>query len=301
MGNASAPLQGIFPYLVSPVDPTTGKVKTTVLGRLVEYLIEQGIHGLSPLGSTGEFPYLSHEQRLAIVRTTVQAAGGHVPVVPGVAAFATADAIQQAHRYLEAGATGIVLMLQTFFPLPPTAIQEYFATVAETAECPVILYSNPGVLGADLNPEIIIELSKIENISYYKDASGNTGRLLTILNGAGDSIRFFSASAHIPLLVFALGGVGWMSGPACVVPRQCVRLWDLWQRGNWDEAFALQRRLWRINELFQKYSLAACVKAGLELQGFDVGGPIPPQPVLDRSAYDEIATALQDLALVVSA
>jgi len=289
-------LQGIYPYLVSPMDASTGRVRTAVLGRLAEHLVQHGVHGLSPLGSTGEFPYLNAEQRLEIVRTVVSAAAGQVPVVPGVAAFATADAIEQAQRYREAGATGIVLMLQTFFPVPPPAVAEYFRTVAAAVDCPVVLYSNPSVLGADLSPALVIELSQEPNIQYYKEASGSTGRLLTIANGAGDNIRFFSASSHIPLFVFQLGGVGWMGGPACLLPDASIRLYDLWQAGRRDEAFALQRRLWRINEVFQKYSLASCIKAGLEIQGFEVGGPIAPQPPLSRAAFDDIRDALQAIA-----
>jgi 4-hydroxy-tetrahydrodipicolinate synthase len=100
----------------------------------------------------------------------------------------------------------------------------------------------------------------------------------------------------VPLLVFLLGGVGWMAGPACVAPGQCVRLFDLAQAGRLEEAWALQRPLWRINEVFQKYSLAACIKAGLALQGFDVGPPVAPQEALPHEAVEEIGGVLRRLA-----
>jgi 4-hydroxy-tetrahydrodipicolinate synthase len=77
-----------------------------------------------------------------------------------------------------------------------------------------------------------------------------------------------------------IGGVGWMAGPACVVPRQSVRLYELCRAGRWDEAMALQRALWRINEAFARFNLAACIKAGLQAQGYAVGDPMPPQPAL---------------------
>ena len=86
---------GVFPYLVSPVD-AAGRVKAAALGRLVEELIAAGVHGLTPLGSTGEFAYLGNEQRVEVVRVTIEAASGGVPVVAGVAATATADAVAQA-------------------------------------------------------------------------------------------------------------------------------------------------------------------------------------------------------------
>src|SRR5690606_33865268 len=126
------------------------------------------------------------------------------------------------------------------------------------------------------------------NIQYVKDASSNTGRILTILNKTEGRIQVFSASAHVPVLVFLLAGVGWMAGPACLIPRLCVDLYRLAQAGRWDEAMAMQRPMWRLNELFAKYSLAGCVKAGLTLQGFDAGVPIAPQEPLSPQAIAEI-------------
>ena len=86
---------GVFPYLVSPVDPD-GKIRTGVLGRLCDDLITSGVHGLTPLGSTGEFAYLNNAQRTTVVQTTIEAAKGRVPVVAGVASTSTADAVAQA-------------------------------------------------------------------------------------------------------------------------------------------------------------------------------------------------------------
>src|SRR5581483_2593461 len=88
--------------------------------------------------------------------------------------------------------------------------------------------------------------------------------------------------------------VGWMAGPACLIPAECVRLWELSQAGQWAEALRLQRRLWRINEAFQKHSLAACVKAGLQVQGFDVGDPIAPQEPLTRAVLDDVRASLAE-------
>ena len=87
------------------------------------------------------------------------------------------------------------------------------------------------------------------------------------MNRCGERLRVFSASAHIPAAVMLIGGVGWMAGPACVVPRQSVRLYELCRAGRWDEAMALQRELWRINEVFARFNLAACIKAGLARAG----------------------------------
>ena len=96
---------GVFPYLVSPTD-ASGQIRTDVLGRLCDDLIKSGVHGLAPLGSTGEFAYLNREQRRTVVRTTIEAAAGRVPVVAGVASTSTVDAVAQAKAYEKDGADG---------------------------------------------------------------------------------------------------------------------------------------------------------------------------------------------------
>src|SRR5882757_8659402 len=101
-----ADFHGVFPYLVSPVD-AAGHIRAEVLGRLCDDLIASGVHGLTPLGSTGEFAYLNHAQRTSIVQTTIEAAKGRVPVVAGVASTSTSDAVTQARVYQKLGADGI--------------------------------------------------------------------------------------------------------------------------------------------------------------------------------------------------
>jgi 4-hydroxy-tetrahydrodipicolinate synthase len=141
---------------------------------------------------------------------------------------------------------------------------------------------------------VIARLAEHPRIKFIKDASTNTGRLLSIMNRC-PQMRVFSASAHIPAAVMLIGGVGWMAGPACIVPRQSVRLYDLCRAGRWDEAMVLQRTLWGINEAFARFNLAACIKAGLALQGYAVGDPVPPQPALTHDQRAVVAKTLASL------
>ena len=287
-------LHGVFPYLVSPVDEN-GRVKTEVLARLAGDLIAAGVHGLTPLGSTGEFAYLDNARRAAIVRTTIEAAAGRVPVVGGVASTATADAVAQARLYAKLGADGILAILESYFPLADPQVEAYFRAIADAVDVPVVLYTNPQFQRSDLSLDVVQRLSEHPRIRYIKDASTNTGRLLSIINRC-ERLKVFSASAHIPAAVMLIGGVGWMAGPACVVPRQSVRLYRLCRTGQWQQAMALQRELWRINEIFARFNLAACIKAALTLQGYDVGDPIPPQRPLGADECRVVAAALASVA-----
>jgi 4-hydroxy-tetrahydrodipicolinate synthase len=283
---------GVFPYLVSPVDEV-GRVRDEVLARLCEHLIAAGVHGLTPLGSTGEFAYLAWAQKRRVVEVTLEAAAGRVPVVAGVAATTTAEAVRQAVELERLGTAGILAILEAYFPVPDDGVVAYFRSVAEAVACPVVLYTNPQFQRSDLSLGAIERLAEVENIRYLKDASTNTGRLLSIMNRVGDRLGIFSASAHVPACVMLLGGKGWMAGPACLIPRQSVRLYELCRAGRWDDAMVLQRELWRLNQLFAKHALAACIKGGLEFQGFAVGDPLPPQPALDAAGRDEVRAALE--------
>jgi 4-hydroxy-tetrahydrodipicolinate synthase len=285
---------GVFPYLVSPVD-SGGNIRTDVLGRLCDDLIKSGVHGLTPLGSTGEFAYLNREQRSTVVQATIEAAQRRVPVVAGVASTSTADAVAQARACEKLGADGILAILEAYFPLSDAQVEGYFRAIADAVDIPVVIYTNPQFQRSDLTLDVIAKLAAHPRIRYIKDASTNTGRLLSIMNRCGDCLRVFSASAHIPAAVMLIGGVGWMAGPACIVPRQSVALYEFCKSARWDEAMVLQRRLWRVNEAFARYNLAACIKAGLAIQGYEVGDPIPPQAALTPDERQVIEAVLREI------
>ncbi|MGE0565846.1 MAG: dihydrodipicolinate synthase family protein [Pseudolabrys sp.] len=291
-----AKLHGVFPYLVSPVD-AAGKIDTAVLARLCDDLIKAGVHGVTPLGSTGEFAYLDREQRRTVVKATIEATNKRVPVIAGVASTATADAVAQARDYQAMGADGILAILEAYFPLKDAQVESYFRAIADAVDIPVVIYTNPNFQRSDLTLDVIERLGKHPRIEAIKDASTNTGRLLSIINRCPD-LNVFSASAHIPAAVMLIGGVGWMAGPACVIPRQSVKLYDLCRAGRWAEAMDLQRVLWRMNEAFARFNLAACIKAGLEIQGYPVGNPLPPQTALsadDRKTIEAILNSADAL------
>jgi 4-hydroxy-tetrahydrodipicolinate synthase len=289
---------GVFPYLVSPID-RDGRILGDVLGKLCADLIKTGVHGLTPLGSTGEFAYMTRAQRETVVAATIDAADGRVPVVAGVASTATADAVEQARRWQKLGADGILAVLEAYFPLKDGQVESYVRTIADAVDIPVVIYTNPNFQRSDLTIDVIARLSEHPRIRYIKDASSNTGRLLSIMNRCPE-MKVFSASAHIPAAVMLIGGVGWMAGPACIVPRESVRLYDLCRAGKWDEALRLQRDLWRINEAFARYNLAACIKAGLQIQGYAVGDPVPPQTPLgpdDRRVVEAVLARVSKLEM----
>lgn len=292
-----ADLEGVIPYLATPTTPQ-GEINTDMLTRLCEHLIGKGVHGLCPLGSTGEFAYLSRPQKVQVIETVVAAAEGRVPVIAGVAGTATPDAVAQAKVAQAAGADGILAVMEAYFPISENGVVSYFTAIADATDLPVTIYTNPNFQRSDLSLTAIERLSEHPNIVALKDASTNTGRLLSVINRVDGRLDVFAASAHITTAVMLIGGKGWMAGPSCLVPEKSVALFELCKARDWDTAMSLQRDLWAINETFAKYNLAGAIKAGLKLQGFDCGDPIAPQAPVSAEGVAEIKAVLRKLGAV---
>jgi 4-hydroxy-tetrahydrodipicolinate synthase len=286
-----SPFRGVVPYIVTPLKED-GEVNAELVCRLCNDLIAAGVHGIAPLGSTGEYAYLSNDQRSQMVAVTIDAVAGRVPVFAGVASYSVDGALLQAKTYGRLGVDGIVVALDAYFPLDETETFDYFWSAADAVDLPVAIYTNPNFQRSSLSISVVDKLSHHPNIRAIKDASTNTGRLLSILNRCEGRLDVLAASSHIPLCVMMLGGKGWFSGPACVVPRQSVALYELCARRDWPKALELQKKLWPVNEMFARYNLAACIKAGLERLGYPVGNPIPPQRPLTTEIRSEISSTL---------
>ena len=232
------------------------------------------MHGLTPLGSTGEFAYLSWPQQRRVVEVTLAAAAGRVPVVAGVAATTTAEAVRQAVALEGMGCAGILAILEAYFPVPEDGVVAYFSAIAQAVSCPVVLYTNPQFQRSDLSLGAIERLAELPNIRYLKDASTNTGRLLSIMNRVERPARRLQRVGPHPGLRHAARRQGLDGGAGLPDPapeRAPVRALPRGSLGRRDGPAA---RAVGLNDLFAKYALAACIKGGLEVQGFPVGDPL---------------------------
>ena len=177
------------------------------------------------------------------------------------------------------GADGILAILEAYFPLKDAQVEAYFRAIADAVDIPVVLYTNPQFQRSDLSLDVIARLGEHPRIRYIKDASTNTGRLLSIMNRAPKH------ESVLRLGAYSGGGDAdrrrRLDGGAGLHRAARERaLYDLCRAGKWPEAMTLQRELWRVNEAFARFNLAACIKAGLQIQGYAVGDPVPPQAAL---------------------
>lgn len=286
---------GVFPYLATPLTDD-GRVHGDALRRLVRRVIDAGVHGVTPLGSTGEFPYLTQRAREEVIATTVEAAAGRVPVVAGVGGFSVGEAVRQAEVAARLGADGLLCILQAYFPLGDREVVEFFRAVAGVSDLPVVVYHHPGVCHVRMTPALVESLAAIPTVSYMKEASGTMDLFTVSPRLAELGMRLFAATALSPTAAMLFGAVGWMSGPACVFPAESVRMYELCRGGRWEAAAEVERALDSVLGAFRRLGPAASVKALLRADGLDVGRPVAPVDGGDEDLRESLRLARRRLA-----
>ncbi len=214
-------LHGIFSALVSPTRPN-GDLDLPQLARMTEYLITSGVHGLTPLGSTGEFYALSPEERTQVLRTVLDTTKGRIPIVPGTNAGSTRDVIHFSQQAEALGCAGVMLAAP-YYSLPtPAELFAHFKAVNDAITIPIMLYNYPGRTGVDMPPEFVARLAKLKNIRYINQSTGEMPRIATLRRLCGDSMKVFCGCDTIALQAFLMGAIGWTGGVVNALPRSHV-------------------------------------------------------------------------------
>jgi len=262
--------------MLTPMTPAE-EVDLPKLEALVEYLIGAGVHGLIPLGSTGEFYALTAKERHDVLTTVIGTAAGRVPVVAGVNAGATREVVQYSREAEALGAAG-VMVAPPYYSLPhPDELLEHVRLVDRAIGIPILLYNYPGRTGVDMKPDDLERLAELKNVRYVKESTGETARISEIIRRCGDRLQVFCGCDSVVLESFVLGAVGWVAGIANICAEEHVRLYALLQGKDYASAreyfFHLQPLLSTI-ENSGKYT--QLVKAGAGMAGRNAGPPRRP-------------------------
>lgn len=221
-----------------------------------------------------------------------------MPVVAGVAAFASADAAAQAQAMASWGSTASSASSWSTASRPPTRSSTTSTRSPRPRTC---RSSSARIRVSDLPLSALERIVADETVQYLEDASGVTGRLVTIRPALGGRLRFFAASAHLPAAALDLGGVGRMAGPACVAPAAAVALWDAHRRGDLARRARLQEAIWPLNALFVRHGAAPLVKLALDEAGYPCGDPVRPQRPAPESVRGELRAVLAGIAEALDA
>ncbi len=287
------PLHGTHTVLVTPFTPDGAAVDLRALERLVEFQIENGIEGLIPLGSTGEFLSVSREERTAITETVIRTAAGRVPVLIGTGAEDTREAVALAREADCMGADG-VLVIPPFYSVPTAdELCAHYKAIADAIGIPVMVYNNPATANVDLTPPILARLSTIAGCCYVKESTLDVTRVRDILAACDGRMAVFAGVLGYESAW--LGAVGWVAVCSNVVPRLSADMFRAAAAGDRATALPLYRRLAPLLPWVGGPRYVSGTKAALRLIGRDMGPPRPPRLPLPETDLPALGAVLRSV------
>lgn len=296
----TAQLKGAIVPLVTPF-AADESLDLTALSRLVEHAIDNGAEGLMPTALSGEGPLLDVEETLAVWDTVFAQAAGRVPIVPAIVATTTRRAVSLARAAAQRGAAALMaapILPELYSGRSPEDACSFYAEVAGASELPLVLFNYPSLTGVDLVPPIVARLAGIDRVRYIKESTGDASRVHDIQRLVGDRVEVICGAPQTALESLALGCRTWITGLLNVVPRSGRQLMRAVLQKN---DLALARRIYSrqilpvFDVLRDSSNPTGTLKAGLCLQGIDVGAPRRPGRALDGDPLRALEEHLREL------
>jgi 4-hydroxy-tetrahydrodipicolinate synthase len=286
--------RGTYTVLITPFTPDGKQVDEAALTSLVEWQVAEGIHGLIPLGSTGEFLSLSDDEKTRVAEIVIRTAAKRVPVLIGTGAESTDDVVRYSREAERLGADG-VMIIPPFYSTPTEdELFVHYRRVAEAIGIPIMVYNNPATANVDLKPELVARLATIDNIRYIKESTLEVTRVRDIIELCGERMTVFAGILGYES--FWLGAQGWVAVCSNLIPRLSAELFErVADKRDMPGALALYRRILPIVRWVGGHRFVSATKAGLAMMGRPVGPPRPPRlplPEAERRALREALAAL---------
>jgi len=285
---------GVFPAMTTPF-AEDGSIDHDQLASDAERLVEAGVDGLVPVGSTGESATLTHQEHVDVVETVVGAVD--VPVIAGAGSNATHEALALARGAKEAGADGLLLISPYYNKPEPAGMEAHYRAIADEVNLPQIIYNVPSRTGRNIAVETAANLASHENIVGYKAASGDLNRVSEVARRTADEeFSVLSGDDGLTLPILSVGGTGVISVAGNVEPERVSDL--VWSAldGDWDHAQAVHRELAPlVDQLFVETNPIP-VKAAMEMRGYGPGRLRSPLSQLQPENRADLEAVLDDLA-----
>lgn len=264
--NRHRTFSGTFTAIVTPF--RRGAVAYDELRKLVDFQVKAGINGLVPVGTTGESPTVSHDEHLEIIRCTIEAARGRVPVIAGTGSNSTREAIAMTRAADAAGADGFLQVAPYYNRPTQEGLFQHFARIAEVTAKPIVLYSIPGRCGIEISVKVIERLrSRFPHVAHVKEAGGSVDRVDQIIQAMGDSVTVLSGDDSLTLPFMAVGARGVISVASNLYPREVCRMVAHALAQDYPKARALHRRLYPVFKTIFIESNPAPIKLAMARAG----------------------------------
>ena len=300
----AAKLEGIFTPTVVPFDDR-GEINESELRRFLSFLIEKGVHGLYPNGSTGEFTRLSAEERRRIVKITCEEARGRVPVLAGAAEANVKETLAACETYAGYGARAVAIVSPIYYRLSPESVVAYFTQIARSSPIDITLYNIP-MFATPIDLPTIRKLAELPRIVGIKDSSGDLAfmmRMISAVRPVRPDFSFLTGWEAVLVPMLVIGCDGGTNASSNVVPELTRSLFDMTRAGQIEEAMRLQ---YRILELFDAmllpFEFPDGFRSAAEMRGFNLGRsrqPLSTSQEADRTVLQSVLKCiLADFDLV---
>ncbi len=293
----SEPLfRGVLPALVTPFH--NGALDEDAFVSLVERQIAGGVHGLVPVGTTGETATLSHAEHRRVVELCVQTAKGRVPVIAGAGSNSTAEAIELVQHAKQVGADAALVVTPYYNRPSQEGLYAHYAAINDAVQLPVLVYNVPARTSVDIAHSTLVRLSKLPNIVGVKDASGDLGRASLQRVDCGEEWVLLSGNDDQGLGYVAQGGHGCISVTCNVAPELVARMYDDALSGQWQDALYGQDRLIRLHKALFADASPSPAKFAMAQLGLCTDEVRLPIVGCSEAAKAEVLTGLRDAGLI---
>ncbi|KAJ5381150.1 uncharacterized protein N7496_003578 [Penicillium cataractarum] len=265
--------------LAALITPFTDDLKQIDEGRYkahIEFLLNTGIHGLVPGGSTGECAVLSVAERKQLTELTVKFAAGRVPVIPGVGSTNTEEAVELAVHAASLGVEAVMVIPPYYDPVTYEQLKEILLEIHQASKLPIVYYNIPSISGLTLTPEEIAGLSSV-GVYSFKDTSGNAPVFTEVAFAYDDKIKAWNGWDTLTFYGLAAGSEACIWGAANFIPELAVALWNaICVENDIKKGREIWKVIFPICKFLEQHNYSAAVKAGMELRGYQTGGPRKP-------------------------
>ncbi len=209
----------------------------------VRFQIENGVHGLVVLGTTGEAPTIKEEEKIQIIKTVIEEVNGKIPVIVGAGTYSTAETIKQSKIAKDLGADGLLIVAPYYNKPTQEGLYLHFKSVSESVDLPIIIYNIPGRTGVNIEVQTLARLSNLDNIVAVKEASGSIVQVMDTIEMLGKRLTVLSGDDNLTLPIMALGGKGVISVISNLLPRPVVELTESALKGDFNKAQQIHYKL----------------------------------------------------------
>jgi len=273
--------EGVFAAIVTPFNPD-GEIDVEGVKRNIEFVVEGGVTGIVPCGSTGESATLSHDEHKKLIDVAVDASS--VPVLAGTGSNNTWEAVDLTKYAEDAGAQAAMLITPYYNKPNRAGLIKHFTEAAKGVDIPIILYNVPSRTGLNMAPDLVVELSKVDNIVGIKEASSNQSQISSIIDLTDDDFTLFSGNDDETITIMSLGGKGVISVAANIIPREMRSLVDALKDSDLNSARAIHYKLLPLFKALFIETNPIPVKKATELMGLSSSRlRLPLAPMSDEN------------------